>query len=76
MPKRNEEQRQKRNETRRKLKKLSKKRKLLFACIAELRNPDVYKEASDLYEFLNSLYPNKHDLTRTEIYQQTPWAKH
>ena len=74
MPKRNEEQRQKRNETRPKLKKLS--RKAIF-CLQHSRitQPDVYKEASDLYEFLNSLYPNKHDLTRTQIYQKSLESK-
>ena len=74
MPKRNEQQRQKRNETRRKLKKLS--RKAIF-CLQHSRitQPDVYKEASDLYEYLNALYPNKHDLTRTQIYQKSLESK-
>ena len=74
MPKRNEEQRQKRNETRRKLKKLS--RKAIF-CLQHSRitQPDVYKEATDLYEYLNALYPNKHDLTRTQIYQKSLESK-
>ena len=74
MPKRDEQQRQKRNETRRKLKKLS--RKAIF-CLQHSRitQPDVYKEASDLYEYLNALYPNKHDLTRTQIYQKSLESK-
>ena len=74
MPKRNEQQRQKRNETRRKLKKLS--RKAIF-CLQHSRitQPDVYKEATDLYEYLNALYPNKHDLTRTQIYQKSLESK-
>ena len=74
MPKRDEQQRQKRNETRRKLKKLS--RKAIF-CLQHSRNtqPDVYKEATDLYEYLNALYPNKHDLTRTQIYQKSLESK-
>ena len=74
MPKRDEQQRQKRNETRRKLKKLS--RKAIF-CLQHSRitQPDVYKEATDLYEYLNALYPNKHDLTRTQIYQKSLESK-
>ena len=74
MPKRNEQQRQKRNETRRNLKKLS--RKAIF-CLQHSRitQPDVYKEATDLYQYLNALYPNKHDLTRTQIYQKSLESK-
>ena len=74
MPKRNEQQRQKRNETRRKLKKLS--RKAIF-CLQHIRitQPDTYKEATGLYEYLNMLYPNKHDLTRTQIYQKSLESK-
>ena len=74
MPKRNEQQREKRNETRRKLKKLS--RKAIF-CLQHTRitQPAVYKEATDLYEYLNALYPNKHDLTRTQIYQKSLESK-
>ena len=74
MPKRNEQQRQKRNETRRNLKKLS--RKAIF-CFQHIRitQPAVYKEATDLYEYLNALYPNKHDLTRTQIYQKSLESK-
>ena len=70
MPKRNEQQRTKRNETRRKLKKLS--RKAIF-CLQHSRitQPDIFKEASELYEYLNTLYPHKHDLTKTAVYQRS-----
>ena len=70
MPKRNEEQRIKRNETRRNLKKLS--RKAIF-CLDHLRitRPDMHKKASELYEYINSIYPHKHNLTKTALYQRT-----
>ena len=69
MPKRNQEQRIKRNETRRNLKKLS--RKAIF-CMQHLQNiqPDIYKQASGLYDYLNDLYPHKHNLTKTVVYQK------
>ena len=70
MPKRNQEQRIKRNETRRNLKKLS--RKAIF-CMQHLQNirPDIYKQASGLYDYLNDLYPHKHNLTKTVVYQKS-----
>ena len=70
MPKRNNEQRIKRNETRRKLKKLS--RKAIF-CLEHNRitRPDIFKEASELYEYLNTIYPHKHNLTKTAVYQRS-----
>ena len=70
MPRRNEEQRIKRNETRRNLKKLS--RKAIF-CLDHLQitHPDIHKEATDLYDFINSIYPHKHNLTKTALYRKT-----
>ena len=70
MPKRNEEQRIKRNETRRNLKKLS--RKAIF-CMDHLRinHPDIHKEATELYQYINSIYPHKHNLTKTALYQRS-----
>ena len=69
MPKRNREQQIKRNETRRKLKKLS--RKAIF-CLEHSRitQPDIFKGASELYEYLNEIYPHKHNLTKTQLYQR------
>ena len=70
MPRRNNEQRIKRNETRRNLKKLS--RKAIF-CLEHQRitRPDMYKEATELYEYLNALHPHKHNLTKTAVYQRS-----
>ena len=70
MPRRNEEQRIKRNEARRNLKKRS--RKAIF-CLDHLQitHPDIHKEAIDLYDFINQIYPHKHNLTKTALYQKT-----
>ena len=32
-------------------------------------HPNIVKEASKVYDYLQELYPNKHDLSKTEIYQ-------
>ena len=70
MPRRNQEQKLKRNETRRNASKLN--RKAVF-CLNHLRNtrPEMYKEATELYEYINTIYPNKHNLTKTMLYQKT-----
>ena len=75
MPRRNEQQRIKRNETRRNLKKLS--RKAIF-CMDHLRiiHPDIHKEATELYEYINSIYPHKHNLTKTALYQRSIQSRH
>ena len=68
MPRRNKEQQEKHNEARRKLKKAG--RKAIF-CMVHVKaiQPNLVEEASKLYDFLNELYPKKHDLTKTEIYK-------
>ena len=38
----------------------------------EISNPEMFKEAEALYEFINKIYPCKHDLTRTELYKNQP----
>ena len=37
----------------------------------ELTKPEIFKEAMGLYEFVNAIYPSKHDLTKTTLYQKT-----
>ena len=38
----------------------------------EISNPEMFKEAEALYEYINKIYPCKHDLTRTELYKNQP----
>ena len=67
MPKRNREQQEKHNEARRKITKAG--RKALFSMkYIETKHADLVKEANNLYDFLYEIYPNKHDLTKTELY--------
>ena len=70
MPKRNEEQKLKRNATRRDNSKRN--RKAVF-CLNHLRitRPEIYEEAMALYEHVNAIYPCKHDLTQTVLYRKT-----
>ena len=70
MPRRNQEQRLKRNATRRDNSKRN--RKAVF-CLNHLRitQPEIYGEAMKLYEYVNAIYPCKHDLTQTELYRKT-----
>ena len=37
----------------------------------EISDPEMFKEADALYEYINKIYPCKHDLTRTELYKKT-----
>ena len=70
MPRRNQGQKLKRNETRRNNTKVN--RKAVF-CLNHLQNtrPEIYKESVELYEYINAIYPNKHNLTKTILYQKT-----
>ena len=70
MPRRNNDQKFKRNATRRD--NTTRNRKAVF-CLKhlELTKPEIFKEAIGLYEFVNAIYPNKHDLTKTTLYQKT-----
>ena len=69
MPRRNREQNLKRNETRRNNSKRN--RKAVF-CLNHLKNtqPEIYKQSIELYEYMNHIYPNKHNLTKTMLYQK------
>ena len=68
MPKRDREQQDKHNAARRKLKQAG--RKAIF-CMEHIKttHPNIVKEASKVYDYLQELYPTKHDLTKTEIYR-------
>ena len=70
MARRNQEQKLKRNATRRDNSKRN--RKAVF-CLNHLRitRPEIYEEAMELYEHVNAIYPCKHDLTQTVLYRKT-----
>ena len=67
MPKRNREQQDKHNESRRKFIKNGKK---AIFCIDHLKvtHPSLVKEVFKIYDYLHELYPNKRNLAKTEIY--------
>ena len=69
MPKRNKAQQIKHNEARRDFVKQGKK---AIFCLQHIKNkyPDIVKEASDIYDYLVHLYPNKRNLMKTEIYRK------
>ena len=69
MPKRNREQQNKHNETRRNFVKEGKK---AIFCLQHIKskNPDIAKEACEIYDYLIQLYPNKRKLMKTEVYQR------
>ena len=70
MPRRTQDQKLKRNATRRDNSKRN--RKAVF-CLNHLRitRPEIYEEAMELYEHINAIYPCKHDLTQTMLYRKT-----
>ena len=69
MPKRNRQQQIKHNEARRSFVKEGKK---AIFCIQHIKSkhPDIVKEASEIYDYLVQLYPNKRKLMKTEVYQR------
>ena len=69
MPRRTKEQSIKRNATRRE--NSIRNRKAVF-CLKHLKitKPEIYNEAVGIYEHVNSIYPTKHDLMRTTLYQK------
>ena len=69
MPKRTRDQQNKHNEARRSF--VKKGKKAIF-CLQHIKsiNPNIVKEASEIYDYLYEFYPNKRDLTKTEIYQR------
>ena len=70
MPRRNNEQKLKRNAHRRD--NTMRNRKAVF-CMKhlELTRPEIFKESVALFEFVNNIYPSKHDLTKTTLYEKT-----
>ena len=70
MPRRNNEQKLKRNAHRRD--NTMRNRKAVF-CMKhlELTRPEIFKESVALFEFVNNIYPFKHDLTKTTLYEKT-----
>ena len=69
MPKRNKAQQIKHNEARRSFVKEGKK---AIFCLLHIKDkyPDIAKEASDIYDYLHQIYPNKRNLMKTEIYRK------
>ena len=69
MPKRTREQQIKHNESRR---NFVKKGKEAIFCLEHIKGkyPAIAKEACEIYEYLNRLYPNKRKLTKTEVYKK------
>ena len=69
MPKRTRDQQNKHNEARRNF--IKKGKKAIF-CVEHIKSihPNIVKEASEIYDYLYEFYPNKRDLTKTEIYQR------
>ena len=37
----------------------------------EITNPEILNKTMEIFEFVNSIYPNKHDLTKTTLYRKT-----
>ena len=70
MPRRNDNQKVKRNATRRE--NTTRNRKAVF-CLKhlEITNPEILNKTMEIFEFVNSIYPNKHDLTKTTLYRKT-----
>ena len=69
MPKRSKTQQIKHNEARRSFVKEGKK---AIFCLQHIKDkyPDIAKEASNIYDYLVHLYPNKRNLMKTEIYRK------
>ena len=69
MPKRDRQQLDKRNASRRKQKKLGRKG-IFYMEHLQNTHPNFFTEVSELYEYLNTIYPKKHCLTKTQLYQK------
>ena len=69
MPKRNEAQKLKHNESRRRFMKEGKK---AIFCINHIyqTHPSLVKEANRIYDYLYETYPGKRDLSTTDIYRK------
>ena len=69
MPKRDRKELDKRNENRRIQKKRGRKG-VFFMRHIENTQPETYKDVSELYDYLNGIYPNKHNLVKTQLYKK------
>ena len=67
MPKRDRQQLDKRNASRRKQKILGRKGIFYMEHLQNI-HPDIFTEAGELYDYLNAIYPKKHSLTKTQLY--------
>ena len=69
MPKRDRKELDKRNENRR-LQKIRGRKGVFFMRHIENTQPETYKDVSELYDYLNGIYPNKHNLVKTQLYKE------
>ena len=69
MPKRDRKELDKRNENRR-LQKIRGRKGVFFMRHIENTQPETYKDVSELYDYLNGIYPNKHNLVKTQLYKK------
>ena len=67
MPKRDRQQLDKRNASRRKQKKLGRKG-IFYMEHLQNTHQNIFTEVGELYEYLNTIYPKKHSLTKTQLY--------
>ena len=69
MPKRDRKELDKRNENRR-LQKIRGRKGVFFMRHIENTQPETYKDVSELYDYLHGIYPNKHNLVKTQLYKK------
>ena len=67
MPKRDRQQLDKRNASRRKQKILGRKG-IFYMEHLQKTHPNIFTEVGELYDYLNNIYPKKHSLTKTQLY--------
>ena len=67
MPKRDRQQLDKRNASRRKQKKLGRKGIFYMEHLQNI-HPNIFTAVGELYDYLNDIYPKKHSLTKTQLY--------
>ena len=67
MPKRDRQELDKRNASRRKQKKLGRKG-IFYMEHLQNTHPNIFTEVGELYDYLNTIYPKKHSLTKTQLY--------
>ena len=69
MPKRNRDQQDKHNESRRRITAYGKKA-IFSVQYIKTKQPELVEEAGKIYDFLFEFYPRKHDLAKTDMYKQ------